>query len=82
MGRLRRGGRSLCLYLRQSLVRRAVALELEDVDVIVRLHDAVGTSLALFLLGIDRVDAYQAEDESKRVVEEAFLFRLVFLASH
>ena len=35
------------------------------------------TSLALFLLGIDRVDAYQAEDEVERVMEIALLLALV-----
>ena len=70
------------LYLRQGIVRRTVALELEDIDIAVGLHDAVRTALALLLLRIDRIDADQTEDEIERVMEKALLLRLTALAAH
>ena len=68
--------------LPQGFVRRAVQLELEDVDVAWRLHDAIHPSLTLLLLGVDRINADESENQVKRVVEIAFPFTLVLLAAH
>jgi len=55
--------------LLQSFVGRSVQLELEDVDIVRSLDDAVHPSFALLLLGIDGVAAYHPHEQVERVVE-------------
>lgn len=64
----------------EGFVGNAVEFKLEDVDVPVRLDDAVHTALALRLLGVDKIGALQAEQEVEGVVEIAFLLSLILLA--
>ena len=66
----------------EGFVGCAVEFELEDVDKVVGLNDAVGASLAQLLFGIDHIGAYEAQDEVECVVEIALTLVLIFLASH
>ena len=55
-------GISLVFYLLQGFIGSAIELELEDVDVVRSLYDAVHPSFALLLLGIDGVAAYHPHE--------------------
>ena len=61
---------------------RAVQFELEDVDVVVRLDDAVYPSLALLFLRVYHVEAHEAQNQVEGVMEIAFPFPLVVFAAH
>ena len=50
-------GITLGLYLQQGLCSRVVELILEDIDILWRLYDTVGTALRTFFLVIDRIVA-------------------------
>lgn len=51
------------LYLVESLFGRAIEFEFKDIDVVLSLDDAVGTSFALLFLGEHEIGADDAEDE-------------------
>ena len=65
----------------EGFVGCAVEFELEDVDKVVGLNDAVGASLAQLLLCVDHVHAYQPQDEVERELEVTLPFTFVLLAS-
>ena len=73
-------GITLVFYLLQGFVRRAVQFELEDIEVLRGLHDAVGTSLALLFLNVGGIHAHHPEYQVEGVIEVAFALLLVFLA--
>ena len=75
-------GVTTLLYLTQSIRRRAVQLELENIDMLVGFHHAVHPSLARLPLRVNRIDAYQAKNQVKCVVEITFTLSLVRLAAH
>ena len=67
-------GITLLLDLLQCLFGGTVQLEFEDIDLIGRLHNAIDTALALFLLDEDGIDADHPQDQVDRVLEIAFAF--------
>ena len=75
-------GVALVLDLLQGGGSRAVQLELEDVDVVVGLDDAVYPSLALLLLRVHDVKAHQPQDKVERVMKVTLPFPLIVFAPH
>ena len=75
-------GIPLLFDLPQGLVRRTVQLELEDIHILGRFKHAVHTTLALLLLHIDGIDAYQAKYKIESVLEVTFTLPLIVLAAH
>lgn len=51
--------------LAEGFVGGSVEFEFKDVDVSVRLDDAVDAAFALLLFGVDRIDAYEAQEQVK-----------------
>ena len=73
---------TLVLNLLESLFGRTVQLELENIDVVRSLHNAIDPTLALFLLEEDGIDTDHPEDEIDRILEIAFAFDGIPFALH
>ena len=75
-------GIPLLLNLLQGLFGRTIQLELEDIDVIRRLHNAIDPALALLLLAIDGIDTQETQQQVEGVMEVAFVFPLILFPTH
>lgn len=74
-------GIALVFYLLDSLFGRAIELELEDIDILGGLYDAIHPALALLLLDEDGVGTNHTHDEIEGVLEVTLLLSLIILAS-
>ena len=67
-------GITFVLDLLERLFDRTIQLELEDIDVVGCLDNAIDPALALLLLDEDGIDADHPENQIDRILEIAFAF--------
>ena len=65
----------------ESVKCRAITLELEDIDMLRSLHDAIHSAFALFLLDVNRKTANHSQDKVEGVLEITFLLSSIILAT-
>ena len=75
-------GIALLLDLLQGLFGRTIQFELEDIDIVRCLDNAINPALALLLLAIDRIDAQETQQQVEGVMEVAFVFPLILFPTH
>ena len=70
------------LNLLQRPRRRAVELELKDIDELRRFDDAVHAPLALLLFNVHGIDAHESQQQIESVLEIPLALTLLVLAAH